>query len=113
MSESSVVQPTLAPAPLLIYTRIGEPSRLRLGARLFAAAIAIACLTVLLIAVRLSPSPTGMATHTTMGFSECEFLRRTGLPCPTCGMTTSFAWFVRGNVAASFFVQPMGFVLAL
>jgi len=28
-------------------------------------------------------------------------------------MTTSFAWFVRGNFLASFYVQPMGFVLAV
>jgi hypothetical protein len=28
-------------------------------------------------------------------------------------MTTSFAWFVRGNIAASFYVQPMGCVLAV
>ena len=28
-------------------------------------------------------------------------------------MTTSFAWFVRANWVASFYVQPMGFVLAL
>jgi Protein of unknown function (DUF2752) len=28
-------------------------------------------------------------------------------------MTTSFAWFARGNLIASFYVQPMGMVLAL
>jgi hypothetical protein len=28
-------------------------------------------------------------------------------------MTTSFAWFARGNVLASFYVQPMGCALAL
>jgi hypothetical protein len=28
-------------------------------------------------------------------------------------MTTSWAWFVRGNPVASFYIQPMGFVLAL
>jgi hypothetical protein len=28
-------------------------------------------------------------------------------------MTTSWAWFVRGNLVASFYVQPMGFVLAV
>ena len=28
-------------------------------------------------------------------------------------MTTSFAWFVRGNFLASFYIQPMGFVLAV
>ena len=27
-------------------------------------------------------------------------------------MTTSFTWFVRGNVAASVYVQPMGAMLA-
>lgn len=27
-------------------------------------------------------------------------------------MTTSFAWFVRGNFVASLYVQPMGAVLA-
>ena len=34
------------------------------------------------------------------------------MPAPTCGMTTSFAWFVRGNLVASLYVQPMGTVLA-
>lgn len=28
-------------------------------------------------------------------------------------MTTSFSWFVRGNWLASFYVQPMGYVLAV
>ena len=28
-------------------------------------------------------------------------------------MTTSFAWFVRGNIIASLYIQPMGTVLAL
>lgn len=27
-------------------------------------------------------------------------------------MTTSFSWFVRGHLLRSFYVQPMGFVLA-
>ena len=99
--------------PLLIYTRIGEPARLRLRGRLLAAGIGAICITALLLAVHLHPSPTGMATHTSIGFDECQFLKRTGLPCPSCGMTTSFAWFVRGNAPASAYVQPMGFVLAV
>lgn len=28
-------------------------------------------------------------------------------------MTTAFAWFVRGHLLESFYVQPMGFVLAM
>lgn len=31
---------------------------------------------------------------------------------PTCGMTTSSAWFVRGNLLASAYVEPMGMLLA-
>lgn len=48
-----------------------------------------------------------------MGLSRCGFMERTGLPCPSCGMTTSFAWFTRGNLAASLYVQPMGTLLAV
>jgi hypothetical protein len=76
-------------------------------------AIALACLGVLAIAVMISPDKRGVGTHQQLGLSECQFESQTGLPCPTCGMTTSFAHFVRGQVAASFYIQPMGMVLAL
>jgi hypothetical protein len=68
---------------------------------------------VLILAHHLTPSPTGVETHLQMQFQRCEFLQRTGLPCPTCGMTTSFSHFAHGNWLASFYVQPMGFLLAL
>ncbi len=48
-----------------------------------------------------------------LGLPRCEFFARTGIPCPSCGMTTAFAWFVRGHLLESFYVQPMGFVLAM
>lgn len=37
----------------------------------------------------------------------------TGYPCPTCGMTTAFAHFVRGQWLRAAWVQPAGFVFAL
>jgi hypothetical protein len=40
-------------------------------------------------------------------------LIQTGLPCPTCGMTTAFAHTVRGQWGRAFWVQPAGFALAL
>jgi len=79
----------------------------------FALAAGLACFAVLIVAMRLTPSPTGMGTHTALGLQPCAFALRLGIPCPSCGMTTSFAWFVRGNLAASFYVQPMGCLLAL
>src|SRR4051812_22115967 len=80
--------------------------------RLLAGGIAAACLALLVVAARLTPSSDGLGTHQQMHLQECGFLERTGLPCPSCGMTTSFAWFVRGNVLASLYVQPMGTILA-
>lgn len=35
------------------------------------------------------------------------------IPCAGCGMTTSFAWLVRGHLLASIYTQPCGFVLGL
>lgn len=83
--------------------------------RLLAAGIALGCLTVLCIAAWLKPNPLGYGSHTTppLRMQSCAFLERTGLPCPSCGMTTSFTWFARGNFAASVYIQPMGALLAL
>jgi len=36
----------------------------------------------------------------------CGFKQRYGLPCPTCGMTTSVLAFFRGRVLESFYIQP-------
>jgi hypothetical protein len=68
---------------------------------------------VLVTAADLTPSPTGMGTHTELGLQQCAWAARTGLPCPSCGMTTSFSWFARGNLLASFYIQPMGALLAM
>jgi hypothetical protein len=94
-------------APRLRYTRLGWFGRLA------ALVVAGSCLAVLITAVRLTPSPTGIGTHTALGLQRCDFERRLGIPCPSCGMTTSFAWFVRANFPASFYVQPMGAILAI
>jgi hypothetical protein len=41
-------------------------------------------------------------------FGPCGMKQRTGLPCPTCGMTTCVLAFARGKVLTAFFVQPAG-----
>ena len=38
----------------------------------------------------------------------CGFRQRYGLPCPTCGITSSAFAFVQGKVFESFYVQPAG-----
>ena len=43
-------------------------------------------------------------------FGICEFKRTYGLPCVTCGMTTSAMAFVQGRICESFYIQPAAMV---
>jgi hypothetical protein len=57
-------------------------------------------------------SPRTQATHTQLGMPPCNFLVLTGKPCPACGMTTSFALLVRGDVGAAARANWAGMTLA-
>jgi len=52
----------------------------------------------------------GIAGHyqTDMGFwlGRCGFKQNTGLPCPTCGMTTAAKAFAQGKILQAFYIQP-------
>lgn len=65
------------------------------------------------IAMWLTPDPRGFGTHLQLGLPECGFRSVMGLNCPHCGLTTSFAWFVRGQWLRSFQANPAGLLLAL
>jgi len=91
--------------------RTGAASRRQ--ARLLALPVLAVCLTVLGIAIWLKPDPRGVGTHEQLGGGPCGMLQWTGLPCPTCGMTTAFAHTVRGQWLRAFWAQPAGFVFAL
>jgi hypothetical protein len=108
-----LVSTSMSASVPIIFTPSIESQRLSIGARMMLLGLSLASLGVLILAHHLTPSPRGIGTHQQMGFQSCEFLQRTHLPCPTCGMTTSFSYFARGNWIASFYIQPMGFLLAL
>jgi hypothetical protein len=57
--------------------------------------------------------PLRMATHRQLGLPPCTFYALTGLPCPSCGMTTSFALLVRGDVRNSLAANAVGTLLAV
>ena len=76
-------------------------------------AAAAGILGVLVLARKLEPDQRGFGTHTQLGMRPCSFLRMTGRPCPTCGMTTSFAWVVRGRIDRSWQANPAGCLLAV
>jgi hypothetical protein len=57
--------------------------------------------------------PLRMETHRQIGLPACTFYTLTGLPCPSCGMTTSFALLMHGDLANSLRANAVGTGLAL
>src|SRR5215213_5852775 len=80
--------------------RAGRANRWVRGALVL---IAAGLATVFYVATRVNPydangNPLRMASHQSLGMPPCRFKDMTGLPCPSCGMTTSFAHLVKGDV---------------
>lgn len=111
------VCPRVEQAVPLIFTKERLPPPLPIWVRGLNGLLMFAFLTVLGIGAWLNPARNpngaGISTHTQLGLQKCQFEERTGLPCPSCGYTTSVSWFAHGNPLASLYVQPMGFVVAL
>src|SRR5262245_44275259 len=91
-----------------------------LGRRVRIALVAIAAglVALFVVAYRLNPYgsdglPLALGTHRQLGLPECNFRRLTGLPCPSCGMTTSFALLMHGDWAASLRANAVGTLLAV
>jgi hypothetical protein len=80
----------------------------------WAAAIVASILALLLgVASQLEPDPRGMGTHEQLGLSSCTFVRLWGIGCPSCGMTTSWAHAMNGDLRAAAGANVAGLLLAL
>src|SRR5262249_13553326 len=97
-------------------TRVRPRARLWVrGALLAFAAILIA---VFVAAVWIDPydaegKPLPYGAHTRLGVPPCEFFVLFNRPCPACGLTTSFALLMHGDVLASLRANLVGTLLAL
>ncbi|NLX14630.1 MAG: DUF2752 domain-containing protein [Phycisphaerales bacterium] len=89
------------------------PLEHRLWGRVYAAGLAAIAMSLMVVAARLQPDKYFMGTHQQLRMPPCGFVTLTGLPCPTCGMTTAFAHAVRGHVLQAIRAQLAGFILAL
>jgi hypothetical protein len=79
--------------------------------------LAMGLIAVFAVALWIDPydadgSPKTMATHRQLGLPPCNFYRITGLPCPSCGMTTSFALLMHGDLMNSLRANAVGTLLA-
>ncbi len=70
-------------------------------------------LAVMITAAFLTPDPQGHGTHTQLGLPPCGFLVYTGIPCPGCGLTTSFTNMIRGNFTQATMANAFGVPLFL
>jgi hypothetical protein len=66
---------------------------------------------VLGVAAWLTPADGGHATHLQLGLGRCTFLTLTGVPCPMCGMTTTFSLLAHLHPLVAIRTQPFGVVL--
>lgn len=83
------------------------------GTRAAAALLALFPLALLGLAGTLRPDADGLGTHQQLGLPPCSMRLVLGVRCPSCGMTTSWAHFMRGQWAESVAANPGGFLLAL
>jgi hypothetical protein len=94
-------------APARWFNRCAEHTQDRIiGGILF-----LPSATVLAIATSLTPDASGLGTHRQLGLGGCTILTMTGVPCPMCGMTTTFTHLAHLQIVPGFINQPFGLVL--
>lgn len=71
------------------------------------------CIAILGTAAWMTPDPRGHGSHEQLGLPPCGMVATWGLPCPTCGMCTSFSLAIRGRFLTAFVTQPAGLVIFL
>ena len=112
----------IVPAPLVSTDESQEPLDVIpvLGNWVRGALLGIAAGLTVVFAIALALNPyeadgtaRTMETHRQLGLPPCTFKAVTGLPCPSCGMTTSFALLMHGDVLHSLWANPVGTLLAV
>jgi hypothetical protein len=96
-------------APVRWFRRLASQTQ----DRLIGVALAGPSLTVLGLAAWLTPDPNGVGTHQQLGLGGCTILTMFGVPCPMCGMTTTFTHLAHFHALEGALNQPFGVVLFL
>jgi hypothetical protein len=94
-----------------------EPERIAWWVRVNLVAVALGFTAVLVIGALLHPydpdgTPKSQETHRQLGLPPCSFYAMTGLPCPSCGFTTSFSLVAHGDFVNALRANSVGTLLA-
>jgi len=95
--------------PIILWHRLDAP----IFGRLYALLLASIAIGILAVAAHVSPSRDHLGSHRQLGLPPCGFLATTGFPCPTCGMTTAYAFLIRGQVGEALYSSVFGVALAV
>ena len=68
-------------------------------------------LVLLIVAAWLKPNPAGLGTHTQLGLPGCTMYTLLGIRCPGCGMTTSWAYALKGDLPSAIHANVGGVLL--
>ncbi len=85
----------------------------RWSQRVVAIGVGATLVALLTTAARLTPSSAGLGTHQQLGLPPCTVVDWFGIRCPSCGMTTSWAHMVRGQMVAALRANAGGAMLAI
>ncbi len=99
--------------PVCLERTSGSGYRLSLVGRLFLVICGLGLLSGFLLAASLEPDPRGFGTHQRLGLPPCSFRIWFGIHCPSCGSTTSFSHFIRGEWLSALQSNLAAFGLAL
>ncbi|QDV82574.1 DUF2752 domain-containing protein [Stieleria magnilauensis] len=81
--------------------------------RIAAASVVLMLVGLLATAWMLNPNSSGLGTHHQLGLPPCSIRVLFGIRCPSCGMTTSWAHAMKGNLVAAARANVGGFLLVL
>lgn len=87
----------------------GLPFPLRLTLAVAGAGLAL----LLVISACLRPENRGYGTHQQLGLPPCTFMTLFGRPCPSCGMTTSWARLMHAQPLRAVQTNAGGALLAI
>lgn len=95
-----------------------EAARLGFWVRSVLVILALGFLTIFGIALWLNPYRADgerrtMATHMQLGLPSCSTVELMGVPCPSCGMTTSFSLLAHGDLVGSLKANWVGTIMAI
>ena len=87
------------------------PGRRPRGVRLAGVLTALPCWAILAVGLSLTARSKGDGTHVQMGLPACRSMVVDGVPCPSCGLTTSITAAAHGDFAASAHANVFGTML--